>query len=242
MTGCGKESFEQAQGAELGHWARHTDEDDYIRYELVEHSEVARPLRGLCGERVFGAGLGVGVGPYCLGFLGVHLRDRVRQIDAVDPLPRLELRVADSALRAEVDEIRGRVNYIRARGESIPVRSEAYGIVACVNVVDHAENPSQILAEMYRVLKPGGLFVFGVNTLSVAGELKWRLARAVRPREWFFVAHPHMFTWRRAERALRNAVRGSRMLWSNKSTRWRRVVGHRRMSFWIVAKGARAWS
>lgn len=182
-------------------------------------------------------GLEVGVGPYSIGLLGVHLPDRVRRIEAVDPLPRLEVKVADAALRAEVTRIRARVNYIRAQGEMLPLCSEAYDLVSCINVVDHAEDPARILAEIYRVLTPGGLFIFGVNTLSLAGELKWRVLRRMRPQEWLFVAHPHTFTWRRADRMLRAAMVNSRVLWYNKPARWQRLAGHGRMSFWIVQKG-----
>jgi len=242
VTPVSKARFAQAQAAELAYWAAHATDEDYIRYELVEHSEVAGPLRRLCGDRVFAAGLEVGVGPYGLGLMAVHFRDRIRRIDGLDPLRRLDVKIADLALRDGVEAVRRDVNYMRATGELIPVAARTYDIVACVNVVDHAQHPYQIVAEIHRVLKPGGIFVFGVNALSVVGELRWRLGRGVRPKEWLLVAHPHTFSWSRADRMLRGTMRGSRVLWRNKPGMWRRAAGHGRMSFWIVEKGARPWS
>jgi len=158
------ESFRETQLAELAAWVPHVANKEHIRYELLEHSDVLAPFQEMFGNRQFRRGLDVGVGPYGLGFLGPHLRDQIEQIDGLDPLPLIGLTVKDGTLRDEICEIRRRVNYIQGRGEDIPVRDGAYDIVACINVVDHALHPDRIMAEIRRVLKPGGVFVFGVNS------------------------------------------------------------------------------
>jgi len=52
---------------------------------------------------------------------------------------------------------------IAAVGEQLPFRDQAVDVVLCDNVVDHAESPRGIAAELVRVLKPGGLLYFTVN-------------------------------------------------------------------------------
>lgn len=52
---------------------------------------------------------------------------------------------------------------IAAAGEQLPFRDQTFDVVLCDNVVDHAESPSQIVAELARVLKPDGLLYFTVN-------------------------------------------------------------------------------
>lgn len=52
---------------------------------------------------------------------------------------------------------------VAAIGESLPFADEIFDIVLCDNVVDHAESPSQIVRELARVLRPGGLLYFTVN-------------------------------------------------------------------------------
>ena len=52
---------------------------------------------------------------------------------------------------------------IAAVGEQLPFRNESFDIALCDNVVDHAQSPKQIAAELVRILKPGGLLYFTVN-------------------------------------------------------------------------------
>jgi len=61
-------------------------------------------------------------------------------------------------------EWQGRVSKVAAFGESLPFAESSFDIVLCDNVVDHAESPRGIVAEMARVLKPSGLLYFTVNT------------------------------------------------------------------------------
>jgi SAM-dependent methyltransferase len=52
---------------------------------------------------------------------------------------------------------------IAAVGEQLPFRDQSFDVVLCDNVVDHAESPQKIAAELVRILKRGGLLYFTVN-------------------------------------------------------------------------------
>lgn len=52
---------------------------------------------------------------------------------------------------------------VAAVGEHLPFGDGTFGVVLCDNVVDHAEGPAAIVAEMARILAPGGLLYFTVN-------------------------------------------------------------------------------
>jgi len=56
-----------------------------------------------------------------------------------------------------------RVPTVAAFGEALPFADSSFDIVLCDNVVDHAERPEAIVAEIARVLAPGGLLYFTVN-------------------------------------------------------------------------------
>ena len=56
-----------------------------------------------------------------------------------------------------------RVPTVAAFGEALPFRESSFDIVLSDNVVDHAESPEAIVAEIARVLKPSGLLYFTVN-------------------------------------------------------------------------------
>jgi SAM-dependent methyltransferase len=52
---------------------------------------------------------------------------------------------------------------VAAVGESLPFADQSFDVVICDNVVDHAESPGGIVAELVRILKSGGLLYFTVN-------------------------------------------------------------------------------
>ena len=56
-----------------------------------------------------------------------------------------------------------RVPTVSAFGERLPFADQTFDVVLCDNVIDHAESPSGIVAELARILTPGGLLYFTVN-------------------------------------------------------------------------------
>lgn len=56
-----------------------------------------------------------------------------------------------------------RVPTVAAVGERLPFADGTFDVVLCDNVVDHAEEPAAVVAEMARLLVPGGLLYFTVN-------------------------------------------------------------------------------
>lgn len=52
---------------------------------------------------------------------------------------------------------------VAAIGEQLPFADAAFDVVLSDNVIDHAEAPVEIIYELVRVLKPGGLLYFTVN-------------------------------------------------------------------------------
>lgn len=67
---------------------------------------------------------------------------------------------------------------VAAVGERLPFGNATFDIVLCDNVVDHAARPAAIIAEMTRVLAPGGLLYFTVNVHHRVYSLMSRAHRA----------------------------------------------------------------
>ncbi|BBM70634.1 class I SAM-dependent methyltransferase [Rhodothermus marinus] len=55
------------------------------------------------------------------------------------------------------------VVYHRGMGEALPFESESFDLVIMDNVLDHCQDPVQVIAEIHRVLVPGGCFYFRQN-------------------------------------------------------------------------------
>jgi SAM-dependent methyltransferase len=49
------------------------------------------------------------------------------------------------------------VNFIAAVGESIPLASDSVDLILSYDVLEHVEFPERVLAECFRILRPGGL-------------------------------------------------------------------------------------
>lgn len=236
MKGISVAAFADAQTAEIANWEKDVRNPSRVLHELTEHSLPAGVLRELGQQQRFRRALEVGIGCFGLGFLAVHVPDLIDSIDGVDPLPRLDLNLPDEALASYVHAVRNRVHYHQLAAERLPFPNEAFDLVACINVVDHAQAPAAIIQEINRVLKPGGLLVFAVSILSMLGEWKWKLNRWRRPTQWLYVAHPHTFRWRTACQYLQ-AIPGE-TLWSTAPGRVQKLAGHGRMGYWLLRKAA----
>ena len=59
--------------------------------------------------------------------------------------------------------------YVQARGERLPFKSGSFDGVVCCLVIEHADEPDQVLAEMARVLAQGGRLLLLINHPVVQG-------------------------------------------------------------------------
>jgi SAM-dependent methyltransferase len=226
--------WERAQEVQASNWKSKGAREDLLLHELVEHTEVAVNLHSFLDGVAGLTGLEVGIGPLGIGFLAIYASSHFSKIVGVEPLPILAINVRDEALRKYASDLQSRVQVVMGKGEELSFADRSFDVACCINVVDHARSPGTILAEIARVTKPGGLFIFGVNTLSLLGRQKWRILRSARPDKPLFVAHPHILSWRQAREAVRTDWS---ILWENEPSPRQKLAGHGRMSFWILRRG-----
>lgn len=82
------------------------------------------------------------------------------------------------------------VRYVAAQGEALPLPDGQFDFALCDNVLDHCEDPAQVLAEVRRVLRPGGVFWLRVHVYHRWGAF----VRFVAERFRVDAGHPHTFT------------------------------------------------
>jgi 2-polyprenyl-6-hydroxyphenyl methylase/3-demethylubiquinone-9 3-methyltransferase len=88
------------------------------------------------------------------------------------------------AARAHAARSRLPIEYLESSAESLPFPDASFDAVSCCDMLEHVEDPSRVLSEIARVLKPGGVFVFDTINRTWRSKLvaiklaqEWRLTR-----------------------------------------------------------------
>ncbi len=111
----------------------------------IEHP---RDILGLLKPAIRGKVLDVGIGA---GPLAKRMTERGAQVYGVD----LSMPLLRRARR------RGAIP-VQALGQKMPFKSKSFDSAISIDVIGHVKNPGPLIAEMKRVLKPGGMMIFNV--------------------------------------------------------------------------------
>ncbi len=89
------------------------------------------------------------------GFMAEALAARGALVTGIDPARR-----AVAAGRARSSATGSGVAYLVGEGERLPLADAAFDAVVCVDVLEHVRDLAAVIAEVARVLRPDGLFLF----------------------------------------------------------------------------------
>lgn len=89
------------------------------------------------------------------GFMAEALALRGARVTGIDPA-----HAAIDAARAHAGQSGLDIHYDVGVGEALPYANGDYDAVVCVDVLEHVSDLTLVLAEVARVLRPGGLFLF----------------------------------------------------------------------------------
>lgn len=182
--------WHEAQQAEHECWAGVATNDELVSQTLACNQELAARLRALLPTRRL-IGLELGIGSLGVGVIGFLPELEVRI--GLDPLLPVCLRCS-AALRARVQELRESVRYLNATAENIPLENQSVDLAICCNALDHVRDANAVLAEVRRIIRPGGALFLEVDTFSITGLLKWHFWTKRRHAGEILVrAHPYRF-------------------------------------------------
>lgn len=100
------------------------------------------------------------------GFMAEALDDRGARVTGIDPAAD-----AIAAARLHAAEAGRQISYDVGVGETLPYEDESFDAVVCVDVLEHVEDLQRVLAEVARVLVPGGLFLFDTINRNILARL-----------------------------------------------------------------------
>lgn len=176
--------------------------------------------------------LEIGIGPLGIGWAGVFANG---SIFGIEPLPILHVKTENAEFNKFIAKLQERVKIVKAVGENIPFSDGFFDSVVCGNVIDHAKNPSLVIHEAYRVLKPNGHLILSVNCFSILGIIKWRLYTTKRYSDSpAIVAHPHSYL----SKHLREMIRavGFEVCMMSKESLLNRWIDHSHRIYVIAKK------
>ncbi|WP_438853514.1 bifunctional 2-polyprenyl-6-hydroxyphenol methylase/3-demethylubiquinol 3-O-methyltransferase UbiG [Agromyces sp. M3QZ16-3] len=127
---------------------------------------------GVSGGRVLDVGCGA-------GFLSEEFAKSGFAVAGIDPSP-----VAIAAARAHAEAGGLVIDYRLGRGEQLPFADASVDVVACCDVLEHVADVDPVAAEVARVLRPGGVFLYDTvnrtrrsRLLVIRAMQEWRCTR-----------------------------------------------------------------
>jgi 2-polyprenyl-6-hydroxyphenyl methylase/3-demethylubiquinone-9 3-methyltransferase len=83
------------------------------------------------------------------------------------------------------------IDYRQGAGEELPVEDASFDIVYCCDVLEHVTSVPTVVAEIARVLRPGGVFFYDTVNRTFASKL----AIIKIPQDWLKLAPPEFHVW-----------------------------------------------
>ena len=177
------------------------DEVEARKYLVEPHIPAFADFERWRGKRVLEVGCGIGTDSINFARAGAELT-------AVDLSPE-SLRVAEK--RAAVMEVDDRIRFLRANAEALSsvLDGEAFDLVYSFGVVHHTPRPDRALAEMRKLVAPGGTLklmvyhhrswkVFWIVTTQERGRF-WRAKELVAKHAEAQTGCPVAFTYTRRD-------------------------------------------
>ena len=63
------------------------------------------------------------------------------------------------------------IRYVKGTGENIPFPDQSFDFVFCCDVLEHVQDLPKVIAEISRVLKPGGVFIYDTLNRTLISKL-----------------------------------------------------------------------
>ena len=145
-------------------------------------------------------GLGLGPGAKAIeigcgaGWNAVALAERGLLVQATDPVQKMLRMTRELAAARRVEKL---VGVSCCAGEALPFADESFHVAVGIAVMEWADSPDLMLAELLRVLRPGGHLILSATN-------RWSLQRVMDP--WFNPLWAPLKNWVRRQAHVGNRV------------------------------------
>lgn len=117
----------------------------YSKYPKISCKDVAQRLKYSEYQSLLDIGCGTG-----------YLIDMLQKQKSAD---YYGLDLSPEMLKVAKNKLSGSVELIEGYSDSLPYKDSSFDVVTCIQSFHHYPKPEKAMAEAYRVLKPGGLYI-----------------------------------------------------------------------------------
>jgi 2-polyprenyl-6-hydroxyphenyl methylase / 3-demethylubiquinone-9 3-methyltransferase len=107
-----------------------------------------------------------------------------------------------------------KINYLTGTGEALPFPDSVFNVVYCCDVLEHVQDLPEVISEISRVLKPGGVFLYDTFNRTLLSKIiaikvlqdwkRWAIMPAhlhewkmfIKPREIKLLLRQNNFEWK----------------------------------------------
>ncbi|HSS50109.1 MAG TPA: bifunctional 2-polyprenyl-6-hydroxyphenol methylase/3-demethylubiquinol 3-O-methyltransferase UbiG [Thermoanaerobaculia bacterium] len=109
-------------------------------------------------------------------------------VTGIDPSER-----SIEAARAHARQEGLAIDYRTGAGEALPFTDAAFDLVYCCDVLEHVNDVGRVIAEIARVLRPGGLFFY--DTINRTFRSKLVMIKLFQEWNWTSFMPPNLHDW-----------------------------------------------
>ncbi|HEX4959890.1 MAG TPA: bifunctional 2-polyprenyl-6-hydroxyphenol methylase/3-demethylubiquinol 3-O-methyltransferase UbiG [Thermoanaerobaculia bacterium] len=129
-------------------------------------------------------------------------------VTGIDPSER-----SLAAARAHAEQEGLMINYRQGTGEALPFPDAAFDLAYCCDVLEHVHDLGRVIAEIARILRPGGIFLYDTINRTFWSKLviiklfqEWRATNFMPPNlhDWHLFIKPAELTAILARNGLQN--------------------------------------
>lgn len=129
----------------------------YSKFPKMSCRDVAKRLQSIAYEKLLDVGCGTG---YLFELL---LPQRKAEYHGLDLSPEM--------LKVAAAKFDGGVTLVEGSADRLPYADDSFDVVTCVQSFHHYPDPDKAMCEVFRVLKPGGLYI--LSDTGVGGIGGW---------------------------------------------------------------------
>ncbi|WP_353814463.1 bifunctional 2-polyprenyl-6-hydroxyphenol methylase/3-demethylubiquinol 3-O-methyltransferase UbiG [Agromyces sp. SYSU T00266] len=122
------------------------------------------------------------------GFLSEEFARSGFTVSAIDPSP-----VAIAAARAHAEAGGLAIDYRLGRGEQLPFADASVDVATSCDVLEHVADLGRVIAEVARVLRPGGVFLY--DTINRTRRSRLLVIRAMQEWRWTRITDAEIHDW-----------------------------------------------